>query len=309
MRNRPRNTAWRASSWRTYGTLVAAAVASIATSPPSWVMDAKLPAETSSPPPGMAYRYLAEASERVAIDVERPTSARIGDWRQVPPHPTRVELSLFPGERLTRVFTSGSECGGGCGGDCDPPDGAFVRVSEPTPWPAWSLRHEHEVTIGHYGSRLRTIDVGFRMQVARWVPPTELVPGGPPALRFEAFPVAARGGRAARVSVRLESGTDYLLSARDEGGDDSGADVDSGAGVDAGGGADAGTDAGALGDAGADAGTDAGATNDGDRLGRSTRWRIVATLEGLCEREHEPCAAPKLPLAITSIIYALEGNP
>ena len=144
----PWSSRWR--SWSTYAAVLAAAAASVATSPLTWGVDGKLP-ELSSPPEGRAFRFAIESSHPQQLYVTYTESPAPGtlelhaDGLRVTPLEDAGRNGGFPfliyaGQKLKAASASGlCEDQGCCGGPCEAPSSAYVRVSGPTVLPSWSV--------------------------------------------------------------------------------------------------------------------------------------------------------------------------
>jgi hypothetical protein len=130
----------RISSWGRRAVVVVAALASIATSPARWYLEAKVPPGTPSGPKGTL--VTVEASHEPSV------SGRSGEQGYLEAH--RDDASpwsksgayyLRPGVELSSVSISGRDCGGGGGmcSACEPPAGSFVRIVSVEQVAPWSL--------------------------------------------------------------------------------------------------------------------------------------------------------------------------
>jgi hypothetical protein len=132
----------RLSAFRRRAAVLAAALASIATSQARWRLDATLPLGTA--PVGKGKLVTVEASREPSVG-RRPhgggsvlTTLREG----ASPWSTSGVYYLPAGFELSGVSISGHDCATGSGGfcsPCEPPAGSFVRVVNVEPVEPWSL--------------------------------------------------------------------------------------------------------------------------------------------------------------------------
>lgn len=121
-------------TWAERIVIAIAVVASIATSPRGWTVDAVLP----PPLPGKPMVVTIEASEEPIFWIEGVE----GQPRQLDPPstwPGRGRYFVPAGARLKQVSVNGRCSGGLCSnGDCKAPDTAYVRVASAAPVDGWA---------------------------------------------------------------------------------------------------------------------------------------------------------------------------
>ena len=119
--------------WAERIVIVIAAVASIATSPRRWSVEATPP----PPAPGKAMAVTLEASEAPNVwIVDGPGGARrLADV--TPAWQGRARYFVPAGARIQQIEITGRCSTGLCAGKCKPPDTAHVRVTSATAVDAW----------------------------------------------------------------------------------------------------------------------------------------------------------------------------
>lgn len=134
-------------------TLAVAAIAAIATSQPSWTIEAPLPA---APPGAKALLVTVEASAPPQVIMKQP--GKVLPVTPEPPFqasgapwPGRAEYLIPPGFALQQVSLS-DKCvsGGGLCSKCEQPPGAFVRVTSliaVEPWEITAASPSNHVTL------------------------------------------------------------------------------------------------------------------------------------------------------------------
>ncbi len=140
-------------------TLAVAALAAIATSQPSWTIEAPLP---SAPPGAKALLATVEASAPPQVIMKQPGKV-LPVWPEPPfqapgaAWPGRAEYLIPPGFSLQQVSLS-DKCvsGGGLCSKCEQPPGAFVRVASLVavePWEITATSPTDHVTLTPKASR------------------------------------------------------------------------------------------------------------------------------------------------------------
>jgi hypothetical protein len=114
--------------WLERGLIVVAALATIATSKRKWHLDASVPTND----PATARLVVIASSAQPDLGMNRPLEA-------APQWPGEARYLISAGATLDRVGIYGSGGCEHCGGECVPPDTAFVRVVSITPVATWKL--------------------------------------------------------------------------------------------------------------------------------------------------------------------------
>lgn len=134
----PRPRARNESAWPGRLAIVAAALASIATSPPRWRLEATSPGAPPGPNTGLL--FVVESSHEPDVSAKRG-AARRQLFPVAAGAPTgRNEYYAPPGWQVSQIeIVDRCTSGGGFCSNCEPPPGAFVRIGATTAVEPWSL--------------------------------------------------------------------------------------------------------------------------------------------------------------------------
>lgn len=175
----------RLSKWARRAVVIAASLATIATSRAKWSVEATLPPPPTPGPQGTLVTVEASHEPSVSLRLVPKTGGGVSDREERTPWGGRGTYYLPPRHELSAVSIEGF-CSGGLCDKCVVPPGAFVRVVNEEPVEPWTL----SVTSSEQTTRIASpsaVDLTVTFATTRRVV-LDVAPADPASVKVEAFP-------------------------------------------------------------------------------------------------------------------------